>query len=62
MLSGDVNPAGDRRHSFPVHPILPWVFPIGSVVVFKVPPVLEVPMGRSDRSGHVKNRPQSQND
>jgi len=47
MLSGDVNPAGDRRHPFPVHPLLPWVFPIGSVVVFEVriPPVLEVPMG-----------------
>jgi len=45
MLSGDVDPAGDRRHPFPVHPLLPWVFPIGSVVVFEVPPVLEVPMG-----------------
>jgi len=44
MLSGDVNPAGDRRHLFPVHPLIPWVFPIGSVVVFEVPLVLEVPM------------------
>jgi len=45
MMSGDVDPAGDRRHPFPVHTLLPWVFPIGSVVVFEVPPVLEVPMG-----------------
>jgi len=36
MLSGDVDPAGDRRHPFPVHSLLPWVFPIGSVVVFEV--------------------------
>jgi len=45
MLSGDVDPAGDRRYPFPVYPLRPWVFPIGSVVVFEVPPVLEVPMG-----------------
>jgi len=45
MLSGDFDPAGDRRYPFPVHPLLPWVFAIGSVVVFEVPPVLEVPMG-----------------
>jgi len=62
MLSGDVNLAGDRRYPFPVHPLLPWKFPIGSVVVFEIPPVLEVPMGRGDQSGHVKSRPQSQND
>jgi len=31
MLSvRDVDPAGDRRHPFPVHPLLPWVFPIGT--------------------------------
>jgi len=44
MQSGDVDPAGDRRHPFPVHPLLSWVLPIGSVVVFEVPPVLEVPI------------------
>jgi len=44
MLSGDVDQAGDRRQPFPVHPLLPWVFPIGFVVVFEVSPVLQVPM------------------
>jgi len=35
-----------RRHPFPVHHFShAWVFSIGSVVVFEVPPVLEVPMG-----------------
>jgi len=47
MLSDDVDPAGDRRHPFLVHPLLPWVFPIGSVIVFEVPPVLKVPMGEA---------------
>jgi len=43
--TGDVDPASDRRHPLSVHPLLPWVFPIGSVVIFEVPPVLEVPIG-----------------
>jgi len=57
MRSGDVDLAGDRRHPFLVHPLLPWEFSIGSVVFFEVPPVLEVPMRWGDRSAHVKSRP-----
>jgi len=66
MLSDDVDAAGDRRHPFPVHPLFPWVFPIGSAVVFEVGPnscfrgaygegVTGLPMLKAGRS-------QSQND